>query len=104
MTLTVTGARSRNVICAGTVQQYVMLMNDVMITAAVLRMPFDCYGVREVVSSNIAIESLAGSLLAPSGDYHRATILEDGMSPTGKVRIIACITLCKMNFNNKQPW
>ena len=51
----------------------------------------------------IAIESLAGSLLEPSGDYHGAAILEYGMSPTGKVRIIACITLCKMNLNNKQP-
>ena len=54
------------------------------------------------IEANLVLQ--AGSLLAPSGDYHGAAILDYGMSPTGKVRVVACITWCKMNINNKQSW
>ena len=45
---------------------------------------------------SIAIESQAINMGRPFWSM--------AMSPTGKVRVIACIILCKMNINNKQPW
>ena len=33
---------------------------------------------------------------------HVAYYLADGMAPTGKVLVISCITLCKIN--SKRPW